>query len=48
MVGMLKNSSLYNPLRRPELVRERRNIVYQAFHIAYQRMEARNCFEHLY
>ena len=29
LVGMLKNSSLYNPLRRPELVRERRNIVYQ-------------------
>ena len=29
LVGLLKNSSLYNPLRRPELVRERRNIVYQ-------------------
>ncbi len=29
LIGMLKNSSLYNPLRRPELVRERRNIVYQ-------------------
>ena len=29
LVGMLKNSSLYNPLRRPELVRKRRNIVYQ-------------------
>ncbi|MBL19604.1 MAG: penicillin-binding protein [Flavobacteriaceae bacterium] len=29
LVGMLKNSSSYNPLRRPELVRERRNIVYQ-------------------
>ena len=29
LVGMLKNSSLYNPLRRPELVIERRNIVYQ-------------------
>ena len=29
LVGMLKNSSLYNPLRRPEIVRERRNIVYQ-------------------
>lgn len=29
LVGMLKNSSLYNPLRRPELVRDRRNIVYQ-------------------
>ena len=29
LVGMLKNSSLYNPVRRPELVRKRRNIVYQ-------------------
>ena len=29
LVGMLKNSSLYNPLRRPEMVRARRNIVYQ-------------------
>ena len=29
LVGMLKNSSLYNPLRRPEMVRIRRNIVYQ-------------------
>ncbi|WP_282088129.1 penicillin-binding protein 1A [Aquimarina algiphila] len=27
LVGMLKNSSLYNPLRRPELVRDRRNTV---------------------
>ncbi|MEK9614251.1 MAG: biosynthetic peptidoglycan transglycosylase, partial [Flavobacteriaceae bacterium] len=25
LVGMLKNSSLYNPIRRPEQVRERRN-----------------------
>ena len=29
LVGMLKNSSLYNPLRRPELVVSRRNIVFQ-------------------
>ena len=29
LVGMLKNSSLYNPLRRPEMVRERRNVVFQ-------------------
>jgi len=29
LVGMLKNSSLYNPLRRPELVLERRNVVFQ-------------------
>ncbi len=27
LVGMLKNSSLYNPLRRPELVLKRRNVV---------------------
>jgi penicillin-binding protein 1A len=27
LVGMLKNSSYYNPLRRPELVQERRNTV---------------------
>ena len=29
LVGMLKNSSLYNPIRRPELVISRRNIVFQ-------------------
>ena len=28
LVGMLKNSSLYNPIRRPERVEERRNIVF--------------------
>ena len=28
LVGMLKNSSLYNPIRRPELVISRRNIVF--------------------
>ena len=27
LVGMLKNSALYNPLRRPELVQDRRNVV---------------------
>ena len=27
LVGMLKNSSLYNPLRRPEKVKQRRNVV---------------------
>ncbi len=27
LVGMLKNSSLFNPLRRPEMVRDRRNTV---------------------
>ena len=29
LVGMLKNSSLYNPLRRPQMVEERRNVVFQ-------------------
>ena len=29
LVGMLKNSSLYNPIRRPTLVISRRNIVFQ-------------------
>ncbi len=29
LVGMLKNSSLYNPLRRPELVKARRNVVFK-------------------
>jgi len=28
LVGMLKNSSLFNPIRRPERVQERRNIVF--------------------
>ncbi len=27
LVGMFKNASLYNPLRRPELVKDRRNVV---------------------
>ena len=29
LVGMLKNSSLYNPIRRPEMVKIRRNVVFQ-------------------
>ena len=29
LVGMLKNSSLYNPIRRPERVKKRRDIVFQ-------------------
>ena len=29
LIGMLKNSSYYNPLRRPELVKRRRNIVFK-------------------
>ena len=28
LVGMLKNSSYYNPLRRPELVKSRRDVVF--------------------
>ncbi len=28
LVGMLKNSSLYNPIRRPEMVMQRRNVVF--------------------
>jgi len=28
LVGMLKNSSLYNPIKRPELVKKRRNVVF--------------------
>ena len=34
LVGMLQNSSLYNPIRRPELVKKRRNVVFcfQAIH----------------
>ena len=27
LVGMLKNSSLYNPIRRPKMVKQRRNVV---------------------
>ena len=30
LVGMLKNSSLYNPMRRPELVKRRRNVCFQS------------------
>lgn len=29
LVGMLKNSSLFNPLRRPQMVKHRRNVVFQ-------------------
>ena len=29
LVGMLKNSSLFNPKRRPEITRDRRNVVFQ-------------------
>ncbi len=29
LVGMLKNSSLYNPMRRPEMVQQRRNVVFK-------------------
>ena len=29
LVGMFKNSSLYNPMRRPELVKDRRDVVFK-------------------
>ena len=32
LVGMFKNSSLFNPRRRPELVKERRNVVLAQMH----------------
>ena len=32
LVGMLKNSSLYNPVRRPEMVKKRRNVVFSQMH----------------
>ena len=32
LVGMFKNSSLYNPVRNPEGVRNRRNVVYRQMH----------------
>jgi penicillin-binding protein 1A len=28
LIGMLKNSSLYNPVRRPDITRDRRNVVF--------------------
>ena len=39
LVGMLKNSALYNPLRRPELVRDRRNVVLAQM-VKYDHLEA--------
>lgn len=40
LVGMCKNSSLYNPLRRKELTRERRNVVLaQMMHAGYMSKE---------
>ena len=32
LVGMLKNASLYNPMRRPDLVKDRRNVVFLQMH----------------
>lgn len=29
LVGMLKNAALYNPVRRPEMVKDRRNVVFE-------------------
>ena len=41
LIGMLKNSSYYNPIRRPELVKSRRNIVLrQMFRNEYIKKEA--------
>lgn len=40
LVGMLKNSSLYNPLRRPERVKSRRNVVLKQMHRYDQLSEA--------
>ncbi len=34
LVGMLNNSSLYNPIRRKELVKKRRNLVLSQMHVA--------------
>ena len=33
LVGMLKNSSLYNPRRRPKLTTDRRNVVFNQMYI---------------
>lgn len=32
LIGMLKNPNLYNPVRRPELSKERRNVVFKQLH----------------
>ncbi len=34
LVGMVKNPSIYNPIRRPERARERRNVVFEQMHKA--------------
>ncbi len=34
LIGMLKNSALYNPVRRPEITKERRNVVLAQMHKA--------------
>ena len=36
LVGMLKNSSLFNPLRRPNMVKQRRNVVFQQMYLPYK------------
>ncbi len=44
IIGMLKNSSLYNPVRRPEITMERRNVVLsqmrKAKHITHQEYDS--------
>jgi penicillin-binding protein 1A len=42
LVGMLKNSALYNPLRRPELVMNRRNVVLNQM-VKYDRLTRAAC-----
>lgn len=34
LVGMVKNPSIYNPIRRPERAKERRNVVFEQMHKA--------------
>ncbi|MCG6189616.1 transglycosylase domain-containing protein [Maribellus maritimus] len=48
LVGMAKNSSLYNPVRRPELVLQRRNVVLnQMFKYGYISKEVRDSVKQL-
>lgn len=44
LIGMLKNSALYNPVRRPEITKDRRNVVlaqmHKAGHLTYQEKDS--------